>query len=259
MSMNRVLLSVAISLLILAWPVASARAAQSFDFDAGLSEGEKWDEGDDPAREERDDPARAELRRRASALVDEIVAASYPELRQSEIRIKFFQSESDYFRAGFSYCRFLTGRRMRFFLLVNRRAFERQAPETALRAIIAHELSHILYFKERNRLRLLGLIRLVSGGYTIRFERRADLLAIARGYGDGLKEYRRWLYTRIPQTRIAEKRRNYFSPEEIDGIASAVRDRPGLLACFLKRVPRNLREITEQSTPGDEAHCAAKR
>ena len=118
---------------------------------------------------------------RASLLLNEIKAASYPELRGAAIQVKLFKSQSDYFHARFAVPQFLTGRRMRYIVFINAAVFTRRAPEEGVRAILAHELAHVLYFRRRNRLHLLGLVRLASKGFTARFERRADLQAIARG------------------------------------------------------------------------------
>lgn len=180
---------------------------------------------------------------RARLLIDEIRTAAYPELRDAEIEVKLFESRSDYFRARFAVPRFVTGRPMRYIVFVNAGAFTRQAPTEGLRAIVAHELAHVLYFKQRKRIRLLGLVRLATKGFTTRFERRADLQAIARGYGEGLQAYRLWLYQNIPAKRVEEKKRNYFSPEEIDAIVAAVQQRPELMAYWLKHVPRSLKDI----------------
>lgn len=189
---------------------------------------------------------------RASLLVNEIKAAAYPELRRADVQVKLFNNESDYFRARFAIRQFFTGRRMRYLVFVNASAFTRQAPEAGVRAIIAHELAHVLYFSQRNRLQLLGLVRLATKGFTARFERWADLQAIARGYGAGLKEYRQWLYRNIPAKRVKEKKRDYFSPEEIDAIVSATQKRPELFAYWFKHVPRNLKEILAEQSATDK-------
>jgi hypothetical protein len=186
-------------------------------------------------------------------MVEQVRSASYPELQAADIRLRTFHDDADYFRTGFSITRFLFVRKMRYFILVNPRAFELGAPEEGLRAIIAHELGHIHRFKKRNRIRLFGLIRLVSEGFTAEFERRTDMEAIVRGYGDGLKEYRRWLYRNVPAKKLEEKRRNYFSPEEIDAIQSATRDRPEMLDYWLKNVPRSLEEIKQDRPPSTAA------
>ena len=179
---------------------------------------------------------------RTRVLVNEVIASAYPELKESTIRIKLFRSRSDYFKTRFGIPQYLFAR-MRYLVYVNPRVFELQASEAGVRAIIAHELAHVLYFKGRNRLRLLGLVRLASRHYTAKFERRADLKAISRGYGEGLKEYRQWLYQNVPASKLAEKQRNYFSGEEIDAILSASRTRPELLDYWVKHVPLSLGQI----------------
>lgn len=184
---------------------------------------------------------------RTQILVDEIKAAAYPELRGLNVQVKLFHSQSDYFRARFAIWPFLTGRRMRYIVYVNPEVFARQAPQASIHAILAHELAHVLYFSQGHRLRLLGLVRLTTKGFTARFERWADLQALARGYGEGLKAYRQWLYRNIPAKSLDEKRRDYFSPEEIDAITSATQQRPELWGYWLKHVPLNLKEIVVEN------------
>ncbi len=180
-------------------------------------------------------------------LVDELIGASYPELRGVEIQIRLFHDDTDFFRTRFGIPQFLFGRRMRYLIRINPKVCSLQTPEAGVRAILAHELAHVLYLKNRNRAQLLGLARLISKGFTARFERWTDLQAISLGYGEGLKEYRQWLYQHVPQQKLPAKLRNYFSPEEIDAILSLSHERPELLTYWLKHVPRNLREIRETS------------
>jgi hypothetical protein len=184
------------------------------------------------------------------SIVNELIGSSYPELRGVEIQFSIFRSDTDFFRTRFGLPQFLSGRRMRYLIRVNPEVDFLQAPEEGVRAILAHELAHILYFKAGNRARLLVLARLTSSGFTARFERWTDLQAISRGYGKGLKEYRKWLYQHVPERKIPEKLRNYFAPEEIDAILSLSHQRPELLTYWLKHVPRNIQEIREhQSNP----------
>lgn len=167
-------------------------------------------------------------------IISEVVKKSYPELKNKRIEVKIFQSESDYFRARFSYNKYLTFQKMRYIVFANPQVFAKNAPENGIRSIIAHELAHVLYFAERNRFELLGLVSLSSKSFTQKFERRADLEAISRGYGDGLKEYRAWLYQNIPQKNLAEKKRNYFSPEEIDKVIELFKEKPEKIAEWRK-------------------------
>ena len=156
----------------------------------------------------------------ASRLVREITTGSFPFLLNKDIRVQEFESRSDYFQARFSVLRFLTGRRMHYAIRVNSATALLVVPEEGKRAIIAHELAHVAYYAEGNRLRLFGLTRLASKGFRERFEKRADLDALRRGYAQGLKQYRVWLYEHVTGSVLKEKKRDYLTPEEIDAIQS---------------------------------------
>ena len=152
-------------------------------------------------------------------LVRLVRAASFPELSKADIRIRFFESESDYFQARFSISRFVFMRKMRYFIRVNSTPALQTASDESKRAIMAHELAHLTYYTSGNRLRLFGLLRLSEKSFRQDFERRTDLEVIRRGYAQGLKQYRFWLYQHVPARALAEKRRDYLSPEEIDEVA----------------------------------------
>jgi hypothetical protein len=176
-------------------------------------------------------------------IVSDVVKASYPELSRAKISVKEFTSEGDYFRAQFSISRFATFRALNFIIFVNPGVYERGAPEAGIRAIIAHELAHVTYYRAHNRFQLLGLARLKDKDFNAIFERKADLIAIERGYGDGLIDYREWLYNNIPADRLREKHRNYFSPDEIKAIAMRTKTEASLYVKWRKRPPRSLQEI----------------
>jgi hypothetical protein len=176
-------------------------------------------------------------------IIGEVIEKSYPELKNAKIEVKTFQSDSNYFKSQFSISRFLTLRKINYVIFVNPQVFGRVAPENGIRAILAHELAHVLYYKRKNRLQLLGLTSLTNKSFTAKFERKADLESIARGYGEGLKAYRQWLYQNIPPKNIEAKKRDYFSPEEIDLMMQTLREKPEMINIWRKKVPRNLKEI----------------
>jgi hypothetical protein len=132
---------------------------------------------------------------------------------------------------------------MRYFADVNPALFQEQAPSDGVCAILAHELAHVVSLSRGNRIRRFGMVRLLSKVQTAKFERRIDLDAIHRGYGDGLKSYRKWVYAHISPNKLAEKRRNYFSPEEIGAIQILLQERPELFGYWTAHVPMSLLEI----------------
>jgi hypothetical protein len=179
----------------------------------------------------------------ADAAIGQARHISFSELAQVDLGVRTFHSQSDYFRTRFSTARFLLLMRMRYFIEVNPAVAEQQARLDGVCAILAHELVHVVSMSRGNRIRRLGLVRLLSKRYTAKFERGADLEAIHRGYGDGLKHYRSWVYTHIPPSKLPEKLRNYFSPEEIAAIEARLQQQPDLFRYWKKHVPRSLQEI----------------
>lgn len=178
-----------------------------------------------------------------SAVILEVRGASFPELSHIDLRVRTFRSQSDYLRTRFSVSHFLLFMPMQYFVDVNPALFQEQAPSDGVCAILAHELVHIVSLSRGNRIRRFGLVRLLSKRQTAKFERRADLEAIHRGYGDGLKSYREWVYAHISRHKLPEKRRNYFSPEEIAAIQILLEKRPELFGYWNAHVPMSLLEI----------------
>ncbi len=178
-------------------------------------------------------------------IITEVIEKSYPELKTQKIEVKTFKSDSDYFRSRFSFAKYLTFQKMRYIIFVNPKVFAGQAPQNGIRSIIAHELAHVLYYVERNRFELLGLASLSSKSLTQKFERKADLEAIARGYGKGLIEYRKWLYQNIPAKSLAEKERNYFTPQEIDLMLEILQQNPQTIEKWRKKIPLKKEDIMQ--------------
>jgi hypothetical protein len=156
-------------------------------------------------------------------LLQQVLHSSFPELCVDQIRLRPFKSRSDYFEARFDFVRMLLGTRMRYVIRVNGDPVLLTCGEDAKRAIIAHEVAHVLYYSRRSRLKLLGLVRLLHARSRSRFEREADAEAIRRGYAEGLKQYRNWLYQHVPISALPEKLRDYMSPAEIDALTAGSR------------------------------------
>jgi hypothetical protein len=175
--------------------------------------------------------------------VAKVRAQSYSRLHDVPVQLRTLHSDFVYFDSRFTLSSYFFGGHLHYIMRANPLAKDRGLPSQALEAILAHELAHIAYYGDRNRLRLIGLARLLSPGMRARFERKADLDAIALGYGPGLALYRTWLYANIPPRRIAAKKRDYFTPEEIGAIVEAVKRNPILMGRFAKVVPRDLAHV----------------
>ena len=158
----------------------------------------------------------------AEQLLLDVRLASFPRLTNTDIRLRTFHSQSDYFQARFSILHFFFAKRMQYVIRVNDGPGIRTAPANADRAILAHELAHVQYYASGNRIHLFGLTRFSYARYRRNFERQADREAIQLGYAQGLKNYRLWLYQHVSAKALLEKKRDYLSPEEIDAVARAL-------------------------------------
>lgn len=179
--------------------------------------------------------------KKTEILINEIAAKSYPEIKPEKIKVKIFKSDSNFFKARFSCRRFFAFQKMRHIIYVNPEVYKKNAE--GIRGIIAHELAHILYYTEKNRLELLGLARLSSKSFTTKFERKADLEAIKRGYGKELIEYREWLYKNVPAEKSDNKKRDYFTPEEIRILIPALEKDSQLFEELKDDIPLNFEEL----------------
>lgn len=172
-----------------------------------------------------------------------VIEKSFPRLAGRTIEVKPFESPSTFFKTRFSVSRYLTFRGTRIILSVNPCVFKLGAPPDGIEAIIAHELAHAEDYIGRGPFRRIGLVGLVSARALAKFERRTDLVAIERGYGDGLRGYREWLYQNVPSDNVEKKRRNYFSPEEIEAIQYILRSDPKKFRDYFDAVPLQKNEI----------------
>jgi len=201
------------------------------------------------------DPQTHSASKAIAPLVDSVRAASFPQLKDAGISLRPMHSDYIYFESRFTFSSFFLASKLRYTILFNPEAIARKVPPDGLRAIVAHELAHIDYFNRRSRMGLVSLTRLLWAPFAARFERGADLEAIALGYGPGLESYRTWLYRNVPASRMEEKKRDYFSPEEIEAILHATGRNPQMMAVFTACVPRGRAEIERESrNPG--ARCA---
>lgn len=200
-----------------------------------------------PAGTAQADSLDDEALEKTKGIVEDIVRSSFPEIKSHKIRYKSFASRENFFKSRFSVWRYATFQRMRHLIYVNPFAFRGELTENALRAVIAHELAHVSYYTRKNRLELLGLIRLTSGKSNREFERKADLEAIAKGFGEGLIEYRRWLYSNVSQEVKKSKQKIYFTPPEILLVKKALKEKPELLSKWRKDIPHDIESIRNQT------------
>jgi hypothetical protein len=94
-------------------------------------------------------------------------------------------------------------------------------PHAGVIAILAHELQHIVDYTamEAREFAEFGIWYATSD--VSEYERATDERALELGCGTGLIAYRQWLYGVVDDETEAAKRRDYYTPEEIEAWMAA--------------------------------------
>lgn len=154
----------------------------------------------------------------AALLADVQAAVHAPGLDGVEVGLAPMTSDSDFFTAGPD----LTtvdrpGPERRYIVRYNTRVFETGGPPVgATSAILGHELQHVADYVGMTSDELVDFALTYAEGDIAAYERQTDEAVLEAGCADGLKAYRVWLYEQIDAEAEAAKRRDYYTPEEID-------------------------------------------
>ena len=160
-----------------------------------------------------------------TCLVNELVRNSFPELAKAlasgRIRFREFESDAYFLQASFLKGQFSSSKNREYSIDINPKIFDPQlipnGPPSleAIQGILAHELVHVLDYETESfsNLTEIGLELILSPSH---YERYTDLRAFELGYAYGIKSYRNWIYGQLSPTDLAQKRKRYYTPEEID-------------------------------------------
>jgi hypothetical protein len=140
------------------------------------------------------------------------------ELRDVEVGLAPLPSETDFFNAGVDLTTAdLPGLERRYIIRANSAIFSGDEPPIgATTAIVAHELEHVLDYTAMSGDELVDFALEYSEGDISQYERQTDEAVMVRGCATGLKAYREWLYEQLDAEAEAAKRRDYYTPDEID-------------------------------------------
>ena len=145
-------------------------------------------------------------------------ARSFPELSTVSLELRESHSEEYLFETDIVRSSlWMPGRPRGYLLYLSSRFDTSTLSARAQEAILAHELQHVLDYESWSLARLAFFYARYSwsADYRRNYERETDRRVLARGYADGLIEYRVWLYARLSPEQVERKRRDYLSPEEI--------------------------------------------
>jgi|GEM_PF-1535575 len=151
-------------------------------------------------------------------------AALYPELDGISVELDPISSTTSFFAANVRLDTFDRPPRERVYTVqYAEELFALAPPSDGVVAILAHELAHVRDYTEMDS-EALGLFAIeYATGDVSAYERSTDEATLEKGCGLGLIAYREWLYSVVDAETEAEKRRDYYTPEEIQAWMAANR------------------------------------
>jgi hypothetical protein len=152
------------------------------------------------------------------AILAAVQAERVPELDGVEITLGELSADDSFFVANLDLSTASRpGPERAYTVNANPRMFEEPGPPfDAVYAILVHELKHIVDYVGMPTDELVTFGLWYASGDVAEYERETDEFTLERGCATGLKSYRVWLYDRIDAEAVAGKRRDYYTPEEID-------------------------------------------
>ncbi|MBL4848984.1 MAG: hypothetical protein JKY65_25960 [Planctomycetes bacterium] len=176
-------------------------------------------------------------------VLDDLIRTSYPELSRIRYVLYTFKSKTIRFRSNVRIRSLFFGKRV-YRIGVNRSVLADPPPPGALRAVLAHELAHTLYYHQRTRGQVIKTARIFFNRRAqIDFELATDLEAARRGFAGGLEEYRRWVEPRLPKAKAAGYAAKYYEAADFVLLGRVARSRPDLLLAWQPNPPRTRAEI----------------
>jgi hypothetical protein len=153
----------------------------------------------------------------------ETVETAYPELEGLRLELRSFEDDEFYFQARVdAWTVWKPARERTYAIYVHPELRRDPPPPKALRAVLAHELEHVLGYAKMSRWELLRLAFAYAFGNEAKiahYERATDARVVDRCLGSGLAAYKRWAFDRLPESSRAKRARRYLSIAEIEASA----------------------------------------
>ena len=143
--------------------------------------------------------------------------ALVPELDAATIELTSIESESTFLAANVDLVTAGNEPFARTYIIqINPLLLESSLSGAGTVAILVHELKHILDYTGMDALEFAEFGLWYAQGDVAEYERETDLFSMERGCAEGLIEFRLWLYEQISAAVLEEKKRNYYTPEELE-------------------------------------------
>lgn len=145
------------------------------------------------------------------------------DLVDNDITLNAIDSDSDYFTASVRAESLDAPPEERAYLLNHSvQLFADPPPAHAVAAIVVHELAHIRDYTGMDEGAFVDFVLWYGTTDDVSaYERETDEVALRAGCGAGLSAYREWLYDHVDAQTEAQKRLDYYTPEEIEAWMTA--------------------------------------
>lgn len=143
----------------------------------------------------------------------------FPELLQTQIKIENFTSDAYFLQANLKVKTvFKKPNRRTYVVEVNQKLYDCPPSPEGLQAILVHELQHVSDYLKWNSAEMMTFAAKygMNKKFRTRYERHTDERTLLKGFGPGLIEYRIWIYQWLSPRELQNKKRYYFTPEEIE-------------------------------------------
>ena len=169
-----------------------------------------------PLFDESDPVVDVEFNQRVRQVVNELIDRHFPLLIGQQLQLSGIQSHSVFLATDIQRLSLLFGSR-NYVLLLNPELQKQQVPDSALTAILVHELQHFNDYQQMHlgELLLFYLRILTDEQFAIEYERHTDINTLELGYADGLIEFRQWQYPLLSDGNLQVKQKHYLRPQEI--------------------------------------------
>lgn len=155
-------------------------------------------------------------------LMRQVQAAFHPDLAGVSVALQSMDSDQDFFAANLDLSTAGEAGPDRDYLVrYGLRVLEDPPPYAATGAILMHELQHVSDYVAMDTEELADFAIWYASGDISEYERATDEVVLEAGCAEGLKAYRLWLYGQVDDETEAQKRVDYYTPEEIDAWVAA--------------------------------------
>jgi len=151
-----------------------------------------------------------------AVMLEQVHSNLFPELAGVTIRLAANTSDESFFSATPDLATISNEPFEREYLVqYSTLQFDQPPPANAVIAILVHELKHVRDYTEMDLEEVIEFGAWYISADISAYERETDEHSLQLGCGEGLIEFREWLYDVVTDEVEAEKRVNYYTPDEI--------------------------------------------